>query len=88
MKYKVLYTSQSLKGLKRTSVEMRKRLKSRINEPCEDPYLGCRLTNSVDYRDKVGLYRIIYNINKKDRQITIHRAESRGKVYKRRDARR
>lgn len=87
MKYKAVYTNQARKGIRRASDEMRKRLKRRMDELCEDPYLGVRLTNSGDYRDKVGVYRIIYNINKNEHHITIQQVEPRDKVYKHRDAR-
>ena len=61
---------------------MRKRLIRRTDEICENPYLGNRLVGSNGYRDKVGPYRIVYDIDRKRSQITFHQIERRDKVYK------
>ena len=87
MTYRAVYTSRALKGIRRADHETRKRLKRRIDEIREDPYLGNRLAGSNDYRDKVGQYRIVYEIDREGRQITFHQVGRRDKVYKHHDAR-
>ncbi len=87
MKYNAEYSPQAIKGIKRADHEMRKRLKRRMDELCENPYQGKRLVNTNNYRDRVGSYRIVYDINRSEHQITVHQIEPRSKVYKHHDAR-
>lgn len=87
MKYSAVYSPQAIKGIKRVDHEMRKRLKIHVDDLCENPYRGKRLANRSNYRDRVGSYRIVYDINRSEFQIIIHRIELRSKVYKRHGAR-
>ena len=87
MTYRAVYTPRALKGIRHADHEMHKRLKGRIDEICEDPYVGVRLVGGNDYRDKVGPYRIVYEIDRKELQITFYQIERRDKVYKRRASR-
>ena len=87
MKYSAEYSPQAIKGIKRADHEMRKRLKRRMDELCENPYQGKRLANANNYRDRVGSYRIVCDTNRSEHQITVHQIEPRSKVYKHHDAR-
>ena len=87
MTYRAVYAPGALKVIKYADQKMRKRLIIRTDEICENPHLGSKLVGGNDYRDKVGPYRIVYEINRKEHKVTFRQVERRDKVYKHRDAR-
>lgn len=76
MTYSPKYHSRAVRGIKHASSEMCKRIKSRVGELCENPYLGTRMVGSEFYESRVsskgGAYRIIYAINSDERSISFH----------------
>lgn len=75
MKYIAYYHPRAFKGIKHASSEMRSRVKSRIDELCENPYLGTQMVGDKSYESRVsskgGAYRIRYTISRSERSITI-----------------
>lgn len=76
-------TSKAKKELKNISYRHRIALANIFDEIKDDPEMGKPLTRELTgkYSYKVGVYRIIYKVNKKDKLITVLTAGHRGKVY-------
>jgi len=55
-----------------------------IEELKDDPYMGKSLTREFTgrYSYKVGVYRIIYKVSKKDKRISILTVGHRATIYK------
>lgn len=81
--YKLVIPPQAQKEIRRISPKHQRAIRLAVLELKEDPLLGKplgrELSNKFSYR--VGVYRIVYKINKKDEIITIITAGHRGKVY-------
>lgn len=76
-------TSKAKKELKNISYRHRIALANIFEEIKEDPEIVKPLTRELTerYSYKVGVFRIIYKVNKKDKLITITTAGHRGTVY-------
>jgi len=81
---KIKLTGRAKKELKSISITHLLALKQILNELKEDPYLGKPLTRELTgrYSYRVGVYRIIYKVNKKDKIISILTAGHRATVYR------
>ncbi len=82
--YEVLIAASAEKEL----AGMQKVLRQRIIEKCEEIGKDPRGTDSkklddVTYRVRVGDYRIVYNVNDKERKVVITRIRHRREVYRR-----
>lgn len=82
--YKIKLTGRAkkeLKNLKKTHLEA---LTTVLEEMKEDPLAGKILTRELtnQYSLRVGIYRIIYRINKKDKIVTVLTAGHRSTIYK------
>lgn len=81
---KLKLTTRAKRELKDISYRHKLALSNIFEEIKEDPSIGKPLTRELTgrYSYKVGVYRIIYKVNKKDRIITIITAGHRATVYK------
>lgn len=77
MMYSAKYDPQAVKGIRHASSEMRKRIKTRVDELCENPYLGTRMVGSKFYESRVsskgGAYRMTYTIDTSEGEIRLHK---------------
>lgn len=82
--YKVIITPQAKHELKTIARLYKKAIILAIDELQEDPYVGKPLKRELirKYSYKVGVYRIIYTINKKDKKVFILTAGHRSIIYK------
>jgi len=84
--YKVVYTKEALKGLKKLPTNWQRRIESKVKLLANDPYKENnnikKLVDSDLFRLRVGDYRIIYEINDEVVAITIIKIKPRGSVYK------
>ena len=83
MMYKIKITAKAKRELKNLSVRHEKALDAIYEELKDNPHLGKPLTRELTGRFsfRVGTYRIIYNINERDKNIFILTAGHRGIVY-------
>jgi len=81
---KIKLTARAKRELKNISKSHRLVLKEILNELKEDPYLGKPLTRELTrrYSYRIGVYRIIYKVSKKDKIIYIITAGHRATVYR------
>ena len=82
--YKVLITAKAKKELKQIAKKHQEALLLAFEDLKEDPHIGKPLTRELTrrYSYRVGVFRIIYTINRKDKKIDILSAGHRGIVYK------
>lgn len=83
--FKLKITSQAKSQLKQISKKHHQlAISNALDEIKEDPFVGKPLSRELTGRFsyKVGIYRIIYIINKRDRIINILSAGHRSVIYK------
>lgn len=81
--FKIILTARARRELKKISRSHRIVIKQILDEIKEDPLLGKSLTRELTDRNsyRVGPYRIIYIINKKENVVVILTAGHRSTVY-------
>lgn len=82
--WRVQIARSAKKDLDKVDARYRKRLVAAFYFIGQDPYDGKKLedTHGDRYSLRVGAYRIVYRIAKKDRLVTITRLGHRQGVYK------
>lgn len=83
--YEILLTRRALKDLNNLPKSIQTRIAKKLKEYSTDPLKYARLL--VDpkigmYRYKIGDYRVIFDINNKNKQIIILRIGHRKSIYK------
>lgn len=81
--YRVFVSPEAKKRVKTLAKLYRKGIAGSIESLKEDPFLGKPLARELTgkYSYKVGVYRIIYKINKKDKIVNILDAGHRANIY-------
>ncbi|OGM25896.1 hypothetical protein A2962_00425 [Candidatus Woesebacteria bacterium RIFCSPLOWO2_01_FULL_39_61] len=81
--YELRISAQARKRLKQISKRRQAAVLSAIREIKEDPFIGKPLTRELTGRFsyKLGVFRIIYKVNKKDKIIEIITVGHRVTVY-------
>ena len=81
--YRIIIAPSAKKGLKTIAKIYRKGIAEAIDSLSDDPYIGKPLTRELTgrYAYKVGVYRIIYKINEKDKTVYIFNAGHRATIY-------
>lgn len=81
--YTIVISPRAQKRLKPISKLYKGAIKEALNDIKEDPFIGKPLTRELTgkYSYRVGVYRIIYQVNKKDKIIEIITAGHRAIVY-------
>jgi len=82
--YKIQWDSRAFKELDALDTKNIKRILAKVSDLSSNPKLGQKLRGPFSgyYRLRVGIYRIIYSIEKKVLQVHILRVGHRSKVYK------
>lgn len=80
---KLLISPKAEKGLKRLKIEYQHAMLEALAEISDDPFVGKPLTRELTGRFslRVGIYRIIYTVNAKDKIIRVIAAGHRFTVY-------
>ena len=81
--YRIIIAPSAKKGLKTIAKIYRKGIAEAIDSLSDDSYVGKPLTRELTgrYTYKVGVYRIIYKINEKDKTVYIFNAGHRATIY-------
>ena len=81
--YKLRVSAQARKKLKQLSKRRQHAVISALDEIKEDPFVAKPLTRELTGRFsyRIGVYRIIYKVNKKDKIIEIITVGHRAFVY-------
>ncbi|OGK13901.1 hypothetical protein A3A93_05985 [Candidatus Roizmanbacteria bacterium RIFCSPLOWO2_01_FULL_38_12] len=82
--YQIKLTAQAKKELKKIKLLHQKAIDAVFEDLKENPRLGKPLTRELTgkYSYKIGVYRLIYSINAKDKIIFILTAGHRLTIYK------
>ncbi len=81
--YQLKITARAKKELKSISYRQKEALLEVLFSIKDDPYIGKPLTRELTgkFSYKVGVYRIIYIVNKIDKTVIILTAGHRSKIY-------
>jgi mRNA interferase RelE/StbE len=82
--YKLIISPRAKKELKKLKDTHKIAMVSVLDEIKEDPFSGKPLTRELTGRlsFRVGVYRIIYKVNMKDKIVNVLSAGHRGTIYK------
>lgn len=81
MAYRVLLHPKVASSLKKMDERTKKRIKEKLKTLEKRPESGERFFTGWFWKLRVGDYRVIYEINKKERQVIILFIGHRSKVY-------
>ncbi|MDO8452559.1 MAG: type II toxin-antitoxin system RelE/ParE family toxin [bacterium] len=82
---KIFYTSRARKEVRKLERELSQRIHADIGLLAKNPYPhgSQKLEDEEGYRIRIGNYRVIYVVDKKNKEITIMRIRHRKEAYKR-----
>ncbi len=83
MIYKAVFLNVFLKQFKRLPESDKTRIRQRVKELLENPYLGLRLKGELGgfWKDRIGTYRIIYKLDESSRNVIFYDVDLRKRVY-------
>ena len=81
--YKVIIAPEAKKELKKISKLYKQAIRIAINDICEDPYIGKPLKREFlkKYSYRIGVNRIIYKIDEKEKKVYVFSAGHRSLIY-------
>ena len=81
--YRLVSTKEFLKNLERLDKRINQRIISSIEDLPRNPFLGKHLRGELKgmYSLRVGEYRVVYSIDERNRELVVHAAKHRSKVY-------
>lgn len=84
MSYTVVFLRVFLKQFRRLPDNVKIRVRHRVEEVSENPYLGRRLAGELAglWKDRVGKYRLIYKIDEARKAVILYDISLRRHVYK------
>jgi mRNA interferase RelE/StbE len=84
--YKIIFTKQAYKSLRRIPQEIVGRIRDRLDRIAEDPYAQnpnvTKLQNRAGYRLRAGDWRVIYDVQEGELVILVLKVDSRGDIYR------
>lgn len=82
--YRIIISPRAKKELKKIAKIYRRAMAEAVEEIGENPFIGKALTWELTGRHsyRIGVYRIIYKIEKTDKKVYLITAGHRGAVYK------
>ena len=83
MSYAVIFLHEFTKQFRRLPNRLKLRVRQRVTELAENPYLGIRLVGELAgyWKDRVGKYRIIYQIDESRKAIIMYDVDLRKRIY-------
>lgn len=83
MSYTVIFLREFLKQFRHLPRDTKLRVRRRVTELAENPYLGIRLLGELAgyWKDRIGKYRIIYRIDETKKTIILYDIDLRKRVY-------
>jgi len=81
--YSLVPTKEFLKSLEKLDRQTNQRIIRSIEDIALKPFLGKPLRGELQgiYSLRVGEYRVLYSINTRKRELIVHVAKHRSKVY-------
>ena len=83
MSFTVVFLRVFLKQFRRLPDNVKVRVRRRVEELSENPYLGRRLAGELAgfWKDRVGKYRVIYKIDEVKKAVILYDIALRRRVY-------
>lgn len=83
MSYTVVFLREFVKQFRRLPGDVKLRVRRRVTELSENPYLGLKLVGALAgyWKDRVGKYRIIYKVDEARRIIILYDVDLRKRIY-------
>ena len=83
MSYAIIFLHVFLKQFRRLPGDVKLRVRRRIEELSENPYLGLKLVGELEgfWKDRVGKYRVIYKIDETRKAVMVYDVDLRKRVY-------
>jgi len=84
MTYKARFSRTFLKKEKKLPKQIKDRIAEAVKQILTDPYRGVLLLGDLKglWRHRVGDYRIIYEINEREKVVTFHFVKLRKRAYR------
>lgn len=83
MNYRIEITRNAEKHMRNLNESVRRRIRSRINALRDDPYKNAtKLTSLPGFRQRVGDYRITFEIQEAERIVTVTGVFHRREAYR------
>jgi len=81
--YEVIVAPEAQKGMKHLKSVLKRALTEAVKDLKDDPFSGKPLSRELAgrYTYRIGVFRIIYTINKQDRKVYIIGSGHRATVY-------
>lgn len=82
--YRIVATKRFLRRLKELDRKIRERVLRAIEEIAEKPYVGSALVFNGKrlYKYRVGNYRVVYEVDEKEKVVLFHVVSHRRRVYR------
>ncbi len=84
--YRIVYTRRALRGLRKMPREIAQRVQERLEHIAKDPYKRhpnvTKLQGREGYHLRIGDWRVIYDVDDKERLLIVLVAGPRGSVYR------
>jgi mRNA interferase RelE/StbE len=83
LSYAVVFLREFVKQFRHLPKDARLRVRRRVTELSENPYLGLKLVGPLgDYwKHRVGKYRIIYKVDEARKTIILYDVDLRKRIY-------
>ncbi|MBN1933750.1 MAG: type II toxin-antitoxin system RelE/ParE family toxin [Anaerolineae bacterium] len=83
-RYRIIVGSRAAREIKRLPVEYFRQIKVHIDALGDDPRPNgaTKLKGDAGYRLRVGVYRVLYDIDDQSQVVTIYRVRHRQDVYR------
>jgi mRNA interferase RelE/StbE len=83
LSYTVALLREFVKQFRRLPKDVRLRVRRRVTELSENPYLGLKLVGELAgyWKDRVGKYRIIYKVDDDRKLIILYDVDLRKRIY-------
>ncbi len=83
MSYTVVFLREFVKQFRRLPRGVKLRVRRRVMELSENPYLGLRLSGALAgyWKDRVGKYRILYKVDEARKIIVLYDVDLRKRIY-------
>ena len=83
MTYNAVFLNVFSRQFKKLPENDKARVRQKVKELLENPYLGLRLKGELNgfWKDRLGRYRIIYKIDESGKNIIFYDVDLRKRVY-------
>ncbi|MGQ9597548.1 MAG: type II toxin-antitoxin system RelE family toxin [Thermoproteota archaeon] len=83
MAYAARFSKSFIKRFEKLPDDIKPRVIEAVKELLVNPYIGVPLVGPLKglWRTQIGKYRIIYEINEKEKNVVFHKVDLRKRIY-------